>query len=116
MENSDKIILSFQGKDIPVDENGHLVNSDDWSEALANHFATLDGINLSKKHWRVIRFIREYYLRYKTVPMPKVIIKGLNKKEGAELYTIRSLYTLFPNSPMRRACRYSGIPQPTGCT
>ena len=86
------------------------------SADLANHLATLDGLELSEMHRGVIGFIREYYLRYKTVPMPKVIMKGLNKAEGAELYTIKYLYALFPNTPMRRACRYSGVPQPAGCS
>ena len=116
MGNTDKRTVFFQGKHIPLDEDGHLVNGDDWSADLANHLATLDGLELSERHWRVISFIREYYLRYKTVPMPKVIIKGLNKTEGSQIYTIKYLYALFPNTPMRRACRYSGVPQPAGCT
>ena len=116
MGGPDKRTVFFQGKHIPLDEDGHLVNDIDWSEGLAYHPAALDGLELLERHWRVIGFIREYYLRYETVPMPKVIIKGLNKTEGAELYTIKHLYALFPNTPMRRACRYSGVPQPAGCT
>jgi len=116
MGDTDKRTVFFQGKHIPLDEDGHLVNGDDWSADLANHLATLDGLELLEGHWRVIGFIREYYLRYKTVPMPKVIIKGLNKAEGAELYNIKYLYALFTDTPIRRACRYSGVPQPAGCT
>jgi tRNA 2-thiouridine synthesizing protein E len=116
MGDTDKRTVFFQGKHISLDEDGHLVNGDDWSAELAKHLATRDGLELSERHWRVIGFIREYYLRHKTVPMPKVVIKGLNKTEGAELYTIKYLYALFPNTPMRRACRYSGVPQPAGCT
>jgi len=116
MGETDKKTVSFHGKHIPLDEDGHLVNGDDWSAELANHLATFDGLELSERHWRVIGFIREYYMRYKTVPMPKVIIKGLNKLEGTEFYTIKYLYALFPDTPMRRACRYSGVPQPAGCT
>ena len=78
--------------------------------------AGLDGLELAEDHWQVIRFIREYYLRYESVPMPKVIIKGLNKQQGAEVYTIKHLYALFPHTPMRRACRYAGVPQPAGCS
>jgi TusE/DsrC/DsvC family sulfur relay protein len=48
--------------------------------------------------------------------MPKVLIRGLNKEAGEERYTMKFLYGLFPDHPMRRACRYAGVPQPAGCT
>jgi tRNA 2-thiouridine synthesizing protein E len=116
MGPDEKRMVSFQGKYIPLDEDGHLVNAGDWSEGLAGHLAALDGLEFAENHWQVIRFIREYYLRYESVPMPKVIIKGLNKQQGAEVYTIKHLYALFPHTPMRRACRYAGVPQPAGCS
>jgi len=28
-------MIFFEGKHIPLDENGHLVSADDWSEGLA---------------------------------------------------------------------------------
>jgi len=52
--------MFFRGKHIPLDEDGHLVNENDWSEDLADHLAELDGLELSETHWRVIGFIREY--------------------------------------------------------
>ncbi len=109
-------MLEFQGRQVPLDEDGHLVNGDDWSEGLAGHLAALDGTVLAEKQWQVIGFIREYYQKYQSVPMPKVVIKGLNRKHGSELYTVKILYALFPDAPMRRACRYAGVPQPAGCT
>src|SRR5512136_2915962 len=116
MGEGEKRWVSFQGKYIPLDEEGHLVDADDWSEGLAGHLAALDGLQLAENQWQVIRFIREYYLRYESVPMPKVLIKGLNKQPGTDPYTIKVLYSLFPHTPMRRACRYAGVPQPAGCT
>lgn len=112
----EKRIASYEGRYILLDGEGHLVNADDWSEGLAGHLGGLDGFVLAGNHWEVLRFVRGYYLRYQIVPMPKVIIKGLNKKHGEGQYTIKQLYALFSPAPMRRACRYAGIPQPTGCT
>jgi len=40
----------------------------------------------------------------------KVLIKGLNKEAGEERYTMKFLYGLFPDHPMRRSCRYAGVP------
>jgi tRNA 2-thiouridine synthesizing protein E len=109
-------IYVYAGRHIPLDENGHLVNAGDWSEELARHFAEVDGLDLDDRHWLVIRFIRAYHGHFESVPMPKVLIKGLNKEAGAERYTMKFLYGLFPDHPMRRACRYAGVPQPAGCT
>jgi len=109
-------MILFEGKHIPLDEHGHLVNAGDWSERLGSHLAELDGTVLDDRHWLVIRFIRAYHGRFDSVPMPKVLIKGLNREAGELRYTMKFLYGLFPDHPMRRACRYAGVPQPAGCT
>ncbi len=108
--------LEFQGKIILLDEDGYLINDADWSEELTSHMASLDGIVLGEDHWKVIRFIREYYVQFKGAPMPKIIIKRLNRELGTKHFTIKGLFALFPESPLRRACRYAGVPQPAECT
>jgi tRNA 2-thiouridine synthesizing protein E len=116
MEPAGQQRISFEGKHIPFDENGHLVDAGDWSEGLARFLADIDGLVLDDRHWLVIRFMRAYYDHYNSVPMPKVLIKGLNREAGEERYTMKLIYGLFPDHPMRRACRYAGVPQPAGCT
>jgi tRNA 2-thiouridine synthesizing protein E len=116
MDDAAQHQLFFEGRFIPLDENGHLVHAGDWSEGLARRLAESDGIILDEGHWLVIRFIRAYFSRYDSVPMPKVLIKGLNREAGAPRYNMKFLYGLFPDHPMRRACRYAGVPQPAGCT
>jgi tRNA 2-thiouridine synthesizing protein E len=109
-------LIKFQDRLIALDEDGHLVNVEDWSEDLAVHLAETDGLELTDQHWEVIRFIKDYYGQLAIGPMPKIIIKSLNRKHGREIYTIKKLYALFTDTPMRRACRYAGIPQTAGCT
>jgi tRNA 2-thiouridine synthesizing protein E len=109
-------MISYEGKHIPLDENGHLVDAGDWSEGLARYLAEIDGLVLDDRHLLVIRFIREYFRRFDSVPMPKVLIKGLNREAGEQRYTMKFIYGLFPDHPMRRSCRYAGVPQPAGCT
>ncbi len=104
--------LQFQGRFIFLDEEGYLVNDADWSEDLAAHLASLDGITLTEDHWQVIRFIHSYYIRFQGAPMPRIIIKRLNQQSGAERFSVKALYALFPESPLRRAIRYAGIPRP----
>ncbi len=108
--------LEFQGKLILLDEDGYLVDDKDWCEELAAHLASLDAVALGDDHWQVIRFIRDYYLRFQGAPMARIIVKRLNKSLGTGRFTIKYLVSLFPNSPMQRACRYAGIPRLAGCS
>ncbi len=57
-----------------LDEDGFVKNPDFWSEALATKMAK-DQFNISvtELHLEVIRFVREYYLKWGTVPMVKTI-------------------------------------------
>ncbi len=108
--------ITIGGKTIELDADGFLANPDDWSLQVAEYFSAADGMLLTDEHWRVIRFSRDYYLTFNISPMPKVIVKMLNRQLGSELYSIKVLYSLFPEKPVRRICKYAGIPQPAGCT
>jgi tRNA 2-thiouridine synthesizing protein E len=44
-----------------------------------------------------------------------VLTKAVGKKMGAEKGNSKYLYSLFPYGPAKQACRYAGLPKPTGC-
>lgn len=57
--------LEIRDKKILVDENGYLTNQDDWNEEVAMALAAREGIDLlSKDQLDIIRFMREYFLKY----------------------------------------------------
>ncbi len=63
-------ILECNGKKIRVDENGFLVNQEDWSEEVASLLAAKEGFDsLSGEQMEIIRFMREYFLKYKVFPI-----------------------------------------------
>lgn len=107
--------LEFQGKTYEVDEEGYLINLDEWSEDLAVHFAEKDGVELTDNHWEVINFLREYYEEYQIAPMIRVLVKAIGKKLGPEKGNNKYLYELYPEGPAKQACKYAGLPKPTGC-
>lgn len=60
----------LQGKKILVDEHGYLLNHNDWNEEVALTLAANEGISaLSKEQLDIIRFMREYFLKYKVFPI-----------------------------------------------
>lgn len=107
--------IDFQGKQIEVDEDGYIVNLDDWTPELAEHLAKDDGIALSDAHWEVINFLRDYYQKYQIAPMIKILVKELGKAMGPEKGNTKYLYELYPAGPAKQACRFAGLPKPTGC-
>ena|SRR5208337_28202 len=108
--------IAIDGKTIELDADGFLANPDDWFPPVAEYFSAADDILLTEEHWQIIRFARDYYRTFKISPMPKVIVVRLNRQLGSERYSIKLLYSLFPEKPVRRICKYAGIPQPAGCT
>lgn len=107
--------IEVQGKNIEVDDDGFLVNPDDWSMDVANYYAKAEGLELTSDHWEVLNFLREYYKHYQIAPMMRVLAKELEKKFGPEKGNVKYLYDLFPGGPAKQACRISGLPRPTGC-
>jgi TusE/DsrC/DsvC family sulfur relay protein len=108
-------MIKFKGESISLDEDGYLLNRDDWTEDLGRYLCESDGIALTDRHWEIILFMRTYNLQYKMNPMPRIIIKELNRRSPENKYNVRYLYELFPDTPTHRLCRYAGIPQPLGC-
>jgi len=107
--------IDFQGKQIEVDDDGYIVNLGDWTPELATHFAGQDGLTLTEQHWEVINFLREYFQKYQIAPMIKILVKEIGKVMGPEKGNTKYLYELYPAGPAKQACRYAGLPKPTGC-
>ena len=62
--------LTLGGKDVRIDENGYLLNQEDWNEEVALALASREGFDtLSMEQLDIIRFMREYFLKYKVFPI-----------------------------------------------
>jgi len=107
--------ISVSGKTIEVDEEGYLVNRSDWTEEVGKEMAKIDNCDLTPNHWEVINFLREYYEEYQIAPAVRVLTKAIGKKLGADKGNSKYLYELFPYGPAKQACKYAGLPKPTGC-
>ena len=103
------------GANIEADEEGYLININEWNEELAGQIAKDEGITLSPEHWEVVNFLREYYQEYQIAPAVRVLTKAIGKKLGPEKGNSQYLYELFPYGPAKQACKIAGLPKPTGC-
>ena len=107
--------ITVSGKTIEADEEGYLVNRTDWNEDVAKEMAKADNCDLSQNHWEVLNFLREYYDEYQIAPAVRVLTKAIGKKLGPDKGNSKYLYELFPYGPAKQACKYAGLPKPTGC-
>ena len=108
--------LEVNGVAIETDDDGYLVNLDDWSEDVANKLAEAEDIKMAEEHWSVVHFLREYYDDYQIAPAVKVLTKAIAKERDMDKKAASEfLYGLFPSGPALQACKIAGLPKPTGC-
>lgn len=101
--------LELGGSLYEVDKYGFLQEPERWSEEVARAYAKLEGVEeLTEEHWRVINYLREYYAKNGICPM----VKKMLKETGL---TLKRVWELFPQGPAQSACKWAGIPRPTGC-
>ncbi len=92
-----------------VDEDGFLENPEIWNETVAKDFALSEDITeLTPDHWKVINYLRHYYLEFGIAPMVRKVCKETGFK-------LNEIYVLFPSGPAKGACKLAGLPKPTGC-
>jgi TusE/DsrC/DsvC family sulfur relay protein len=94
---------------IQVDEDGFMEAPEVWNEEVAGALATTEGVtDLTEEHWKLVNYLRNYYLQFGVAPM----IRKLCKETGFDL---KKVYELFPSGPAKGACKVAGLPKPTGC-
>ena len=90
-----------------VDGEGFLVNPQTWSRDVAEILAAEEVPGgLTEEHWKVIDFLRDYYLDCASVPPVPMV----RKRTGVNL---PGIYRLFPSGLTKGACRLAGVPRDT---
>ena len=101
--------MNIAGKQVEIDEDGFLVNPQDWNEDVVKAFSALEDISeLTEDHWKLIDYLRNYFKQFGIAPM----IRKMCKDTG---FTLKQIYDLFPSGPAKGACKLAGLPKPTGC-
>lgn len=107
--------VKFNGRLLATDKDGFLRDLTEWSPELAEFMAARDELALGEDHWVVIDYIREYYEDYRIAPAVRILVTVMGRRLGRDKGNSRYLYQLFPRGPAQQACRYAGLPKPTGC-
>ena len=89
---------------VRLDEDGLLLDPNDWNEDVARAMAVSLGINeLTGDHWKVIEALRNHYARYGVAPAMSNICHSYGKEWG---WTHDLFHTCL------NAWRIAGLPNP----
>lgn len=110
-----KVAFSVDGREIPLDDEGYLLELADWSPAVAEAMAAESGIALGEAHWEVIRVLQDFYRETGVAPATRPLVKLVGQRLGPDKGRSIYLLQLFPDSPAKLAARLAGLPRPDNC-
>lgn len=97
---------------VRTDDEGYLIEPDDWSETVAEEFAQQEHLVLTEEHRKIIGFMRNYYAEHRVAPDARFVIKYLAEKLGVGRAAHKRLFALFPYGYVKQACRIAGMKRP----
>ncbi|MEY6431941.1 TusE/DsrC/DsvC family sulfur relay protein [Thioalkalicoccus limnaeus] len=104
--------IQIAGRDLLFNPGGFLTDFDAWDQDIATALAADEGLTLTKAHWTVITFLREYFQIHGFAPPARLLLREIgsqiNRYGSPGLQ--RDLKALFPNGGCKQACRLAGLP------
>ncbi|MDP3259181.1 MAG: TusE/DsrC/DsvC family sulfur relay protein [Thermodesulfovibrionales bacterium] len=75
--------MEYRGKKVTIDDEGYLLNFNDWSEDVACALAEKEGVEeLTKDKMDIIKFLREYYKEHKFFPILRAVCKNVHQPKN----------------------------------
>jgi len=96
--------IDCKGEKISLDDEGYLLNFNDWNEDVACALAEKEDVEeLTKDRMEIIKFMREYYKKYNFFPILNGICKNVHQpKDCVNVQFIDPL----------KAWKIAGLPKP----
>ena len=103
--------FDFNGTSYETSANGHLEDQEAWSEDMASAIAATDDIELTERHWDLIKFLRsEFFDNRENQPNTRNIGKAMGAIWGGKPSS-KDLYDLFPGDPSKQGSKIAGLPE-----
>ncbi len=105
--------IEVNGNVIDTDDDGYLVEINDWSEEVAHAIAAADNLALTDPHMEVIHYLRaEHVENAGNEPNERTIMKDMGKVWGKKPSS-KDMYNLFPGTPSKQGRKIAGLPKST---
>jgi len=103
--------LEVDGKTIETNDNGYLVNLEDWNEKVSEAIAAQEKVTLTDRHWDIIAYLRDEYLNNSSnQPNERTILKAMSAKWNTKASS-KDMYALFPQMPSKQGGKIAGLPE-----
>jgi tRNA 2-thiouridine synthesizing protein E len=107
--------LIVDGVSLETTDQGFLRDLNQWQRSVALALAEREQLELTEAHWEILLFIRDYYQQYKHLPNVRMFVAAIRKQLGEDKGNSRYLQKLFPQGPLKYACKIAGLPKPPTC-
>jgi TusE/DsrC/DsvC family sulfur relay protein len=98
---------------VPRDEEGYLIEPDDWSTALAQTLATEEDVSLTDDHWAILNFVRDYFAEHLITPDIRHVARHLADQQDCDKKTAKTrIFELFPYGYVKQTCKIAGMKRP----
>lgn len=95
------------------DEEGYLVEPDDWSPALARTLAAEEGLQLQEDHWIIVNFVRAYFNEHLITPDIRHVARYHAELTGCDKKAAKArIFELFPYGYVKQTCKIAGMKRP----
>ncbi|NOY17001.1 MAG: TusE/DsrC/DsvC family sulfur relay protein [Gammaproteobacteria bacterium] len=103
--------IEFEGNTIDTTATGYLTDINDWSENLGVYIAEDEGIEMTDRHWDVVKYLRSEFIENGgNQPNTRNMNKDMGKIWGEKISS-KELFDLFPGGPSKQAGRIGGLPE-----
>lgn len=107
--------LDVNGQEVLTDQEGYILDLNEWSEGFALALAEQEGLVLTDEHWQVINYIRDYHEEHHVQAQVRDMIKHFKAAWGPERGNNHYLHDLFPNGgPQKQGNRLAGVRRTKG--
>ncbi|MEJ2590942.1 MAG: TusE/DsrC/DsvC family sulfur relay protein [Candidatus Thiodiazotropha sp.] len=97
---------------VRIDDEGYLIDPDDWDESIAHRLAASEDLQLEADHWKVIQFMRAFYSEHRVAADARFVIRYLSDECGMGRQAKGRLFRLFPYGYVKQACKIAGMRRP----
>lgn len=99
---------TIAGCEVHIDEEGFLTEYDEWNEQIGKELAGNIGIDMTDRHWEVVRWLREDY-------QEKGETATTRRVQNVGGFPTKEQFQLFPKKPAKKMAYVAGLPKPHGC-
>lgn len=104
--------LKVGGITVPTDDEGYLIDPDDWNKEICEHLAQSEGIELDDEYWKIMTCMRDYFDDHKIAPGTRYVTKFIAEELGYGKEARNYLFKIFPYGYVQQTCKIAGMKRP----